>query len=58
LYVPNFNEKTFKWNFGKIDLKVRTERYSSMFHPHVGIIGDHFMTKAEFEKTWDEVFTV
>jgi hypothetical protein len=35
-YFPEFNEKTFKWDMGKIDLKYRT-RYSPMFTIEAGI---------------------
>jgi hypothetical protein len=36
-YVPNFNQNSFKWGMGKIDVKVRTERYSPLFKLGVGI---------------------
>lgn len=37
IYFPHFHRETFKWGMGKIDVKVRTGRYSPLFSPQVGI---------------------
>ena len=47
-YIPNFNKEKFKWEMGKIDLKVRVGRYSPMFQADVGIINGKFINKADF----------
>ena len=55
-YFPDFDQKTFKWNMGKIDLKYRN-RYSQMFIIKAGIKEDNtFMTKEEFETVWNKQF--
>lgn len=57
-YVPTFNKEKFKWEMGKIDLKVRVGRYSPMFKVDIGIENGKFVNRVDFERKWDEVFQV
>ena len=55
-YFPDFDKDSWKWNMGKIDLKLRN-RYSTMFQIDAGIDADnHIMSKEDFEAKWTEVF--
>lgn len=36
-YIPKFSHDTFKWGMGKIDVKVRTGRYSPLLSIDAGI---------------------
>ena len=38
---------------GKIDVKVRAERYSPLFSPAAGIEDGHFVTRERFGALWD-----
>ena len=55
-YFPNFSNDTFKWDLGKIDVKLRIGRYSPMFTPEVGVEQGKFLSRTTFEAKWDEVF--
>lgn len=55
-YIPNFSKDTFKWDLGKIDVKLRIGRYSPMFTPEVGVEQGKFLNRADFEAKWDQVF--
>lgn len=57
-YFPNFNKEKFKWEMGKVDVKIRIGRYSPMFKVDVGIENGKFLSKADFDKKWDEIFEV
>ena len=55
-YIPNFDDKKFMWEMGKIDQKIRIGRYSPSFSLYVGIENDGFLNREQFEKKWDETF--
>lgn len=56
-YAPDYKPgEKFAWRFGKIDVKFRTGRYSSMFELGVGIEEGRFVSEARFEEKWEEVF--
>lgn len=52
-YVPDFDQESFKWGMGKIDVKVRAERYSPLFSLSAGIEEGHFVTRERFGTLWD-----
>ena len=55
-YFEGFDKATWKWNMGKIDLKLRN-RYSPMFQLDAGITPSNcIMSREEFEAQWDKVF--
>lgn len=55
-YIEKFDEKTFKWDMGKIDKTFKKGRYSNMFDGEVGFFWKTLLSKQEFEKKWDEEF--
>jgi len=44
------------WEMGKVEQKVRMDRYSPAFNLGVGIKDGKFQNQEEFYLTWDEVF--
>jgi hypothetical protein len=46
-YFPQFDSKTFKFEMGKIDLKLR-DRYSPMFILEAGIENNKFISRQRF----------
>lgn len=44
-YVNKFDEKTFKWDMGKIDKTFKKGRYSNMFYADVGIFWKSLLTR-------------
>lgn len=55
-YVKNFNEKTFKWEMGKIDKTFKKGRYSHMFDGTVGVFWKTLLNRNEFEEKWEKEF--
>ena len=55
-YLPNFNPKEFKWTMGKLDLKFKIGRYSSMFRLKTGIEEDRFLDREQFQAKWGQVY--
>lgn len=53
LYVADFDQGSFKWGMGKIDVKVRAERYSPLFSLGAGIEEGRFVTRERFGSLWD-----
>ncbi len=47
-YVKNFNEKTFKWDMGKIDKSFKKGRYSNMFDGSVGVFWKTLLSRKQF----------
>jgi hypothetical protein len=43
---------------GKVEQKVRLGRYSPSFDLNVGIEGNRFLSRKEFEERWDKSFFV
>lgn len=37
---PNFDKKQFKWNLGKIDQKMQSQRYTPLYNPKAGIVNN------------------
>jgi hypothetical protein len=44
-YVEKFDEKTFKWDMGKIDKTFKKGRYSNMFDGKVGIFWKSLLSR-------------
>ena len=55
-YVNTFDEKTFKWDVGKIDQKIQVERYTPIYRANVGVEDAKLVGQKEFEKRWDECY--
>ncbi len=47
-YFPKFSKDKFKWEMGKVDVKIRVGRYSPMFTLDVGIENNKFINRQEF----------
>lgn len=41
---------------GKIDVKIRSGRYSPQFSIDAGIENSHFVTRNRFSELWDQSF--
>lgn len=48
VYVEKFDEKTFKWDMGKIDKTFKKGRYSNMFDGEVGFFWKTLLNRQEF----------
>ena len=47
-YYPGFVKEKFKWEMGKVDLKIRVGRYSPMFKAETGIEDGKFLSRRDF----------
>lgn len=52
-YFPDFNTEKFKWNVGKIDQQIQSERFTPIYKANVGVENNKLMTKSQFLKNWD-----
>ncbi len=42
--MDGYNQNTFDWDIGKIDVKLQTERYSPLYNKNVGIKGNKLVS--------------
>ncbi len=51
--LPNYDEKSFKWDIGKIDQLYHRERYTPIYDQRIGIENGRLVNRQTFEKLWE-----